>query len=120
MGSGRGRSSWPTRWPRSTGGGEIPASFIAATEPIGPGIARLVDGPAFAAVMLRPLRGTRILRPATDEVRTVHVLSGAVVIDPGSVTLRRGESALVPVALGSYAVAASEDSDVAELSMPAR
>ena len=49
----------------------------------------------------------------------MHVLSGAVVVDPGSTALRRGESAVVPVALGGYDVAATEEcSEVVEVSMP--
>ena len=98
-----------------------PASFIAVPQPIAPGVWRSVDCEAFAAVHLRPPLGARISRPAADGVRTVHVLSGAVVVDPGSTTLRRGESAVVPVALGGYDVAATEDgSEVVEVSMPAR
>jgi mannose-6-phosphate isomerase class I len=98
-----------------------PASFIAAPQPIAPGVWRSVECAAFAAVHLRPLLGARISRPGTEGVRTVHVLSGAVVVDPGSTALRRGESAVVPVALGGYDVQATEErSEVVEVSMPAR
>src|SRR5262245_25817983 len=98
-----------------------PGSFLVTAEPIEPGILRVIDGPAFAAVLLRPRRGAQIFRPAAEHVRTVHVLSGAVLVDPGSVTLRRGESAVIPAALGGYTVAASEEnSEVAEVSLPAR
>ena len=94
---------------------------MLTAEPIEPGILRVIDGPAFGAVLLRPRRGAHIVRPAAEHIRTVHVLSGAVLVDPGSVTLRRGESAVIPAALGGYTVAASEEnSEVAEVSLPAR
>ena len=104
-----------------SGTGRDPASFIAVPQPIAPGVRRSVDCEAFAAVHLRPPLGARMFRPAADGVRTIHVLSGAVLVDPGSTALRRGESAVVPVALGGYDVAAvEEDSEVVEVSMPAR
>jgi mannose-6-phosphate isomerase class I len=96
-----------------------PASFFAVPEPIGPGILRSVECRAFAAVHLRLHRGARVSRPSSRGVRSLHVLSGAIVVDPGSTTLGRGESALVPVALGGYDAAAIEDdSEVVEVSMP--
>ncbi len=86
-----------------------------------PGVLRSVDCHAFAAVHLRPRLGARISRPSIDGLRTVHVLSGTVVVDPGSTTLGCGESAIVPAALGGYQVAAiEEDSEVVEVSTPAR
>ena len=97
-----------------------PSSYIATPEPIGPGLWRLVDGPAFAAVQLRLPVGARMDRPPAAALRTLHVLSGAVVVEPGSATLRRGEAAIVPVALGGYAVVGLEDhSEIVEISMPA-
>ncbi len=98
-----------------------PASFFVIPEPIEPGVLRSVDCHAFAAVHLRPPLGARISRPPADGLRTVHVLSGTVVIDPGSTTLGCGESAIVPAALGGYDVSALEEgSEVVEVSTPAR
>src|SRR5262249_9809481 len=96
------------------------ASFVVTPESVGPDAVRSVTCPAFAAVHLRPPAGGRVSRPAIDSARTVHVLSGAVVVDPGSTMLRRGESAIVPVALGGYDISAIEDgSELVEVSLPA-
>jgi len=98
-----------------------PASFLVVPEPMEPGVLRSVDCHAFAAVHLRPRLGARISRPSIDGLRTVHVLSGTVVVDPGSTTLGCGESAIIPAALGGYdVVAIEENSEVVEVSTPAR
>ena len=98
-----------------------PASFFVVPQSVGPGILRSVDCHAFAAVHLRPRPGARISRPPTQGLRTVHVLSGAVVVDPGSTALGRGESAIIPAALDGYDVVAIDpDSEVLEVSASAR
>jgi hypothetical protein len=103
------------------GRGRDPASFLVVPDPMEPGVLRSVDCHAFAAVHLRPRLGARISRPSTHGLRTLHVLSGAVVIDPGSAKLGCGESAIVPAALNGYdVVAIEEDSEVVEVSTPAQ
>jgi hypothetical protein len=97
-----------------------PESFFVVPQSMGPGVLRSVDCHAFTAVHLRPRLGARVSRPAMQGLRTVHVLGGAVVVDPGSTALGRGESAIIPAALGGYDVVAIEqDSEVLEVSAPA-
>jgi mannose-6-phosphate isomerase class I len=98
-----------------------PASFFVVPETTGPGVLRSAHCHAFAAVHLRAPAGARVRRPPADGVRTVHVLGGTVVVSPGSAILGRGESAIVPAALGGYAVQVLEaGSEVVEVSTPAR
>jgi mannose-6-phosphate isomerase class I len=86
--------------------------FIVTPVAVRPGVSRSVDCEYFRLEHLQPTASTSIDLPPT-EPHTLHAVEGAVSVyaTDGAVVgrLRRGESALVPVGVGAYRVAADEE-----------
>jgi mannose-6-phosphate isomerase class I len=100
--------------------------FIAIPElvPGRPGVYCSIDSENFRIEHLRPADalGDRIAVPA-EGAHCLHVISGRVEIDGSETTrlgtLRKGQSALVPVGVGEYRVSgAGGDCEVVKVSLP--
>jgi mannose-6-phosphate isomerase class I len=89
-----------------------PEEFIVAPRRVRQGVHRSVDSEYFRLEHLAPTTLASVDVPATPP-HTLHVLSGAVSVyaTDGEVVgrLARGESALVPVGVGAYRVAADQE-----------
>jgi hypothetical protein len=89
-----------------------PDEFIVQPRPVRAGVQRSVDSEYFRIEHLAPTALVSVDVPATLP-HTLHALAGAVSVyatDGANVgRLARGESALVPVGVGAYRVAADEE-----------
>jgi mannose-6-phosphate isomerase class I len=89
-----------------------PAEFVVQPRQLRAGVQRSVDSEYFRLEHLAPTALASVDVPATPP-HTLHALAGAVSVyaTDGEVVgrLARGESALVPVGVGAYRVAADEE-----------
>ena len=89
-----------------------PEEFVVEPREVRPGVHRSVDCEYFRVEHLEPTHGLPVDVPRSGP-HTLHALAGAVRVtnDRGEPIgeLARGESALVPVHVGAYRIAASEE-----------
>jgi mannose-6-phosphate isomerase class I len=89
-----------------------PEEFVVTPRTVRPGVQRSVDTEYFRVEHLAPTALASVDVPAAAP-HTLHALAGAVSVyaTDGEVVgrLARGESALVPVGVGAYRVAADEE-----------
>jgi mannose-6-phosphate isomerase class I len=92
-----------------------PEDFIVESKPVRPGVHRSVDCDYFRLEHLDAAVGDSIDVPATAP-HSLHVIAGKLVVHGSDGralgTLERGESALVPVGVGAYRVAADGEAAV--------
>jgi mannose-6-phosphate isomerase class I len=100
-----------------------PEEFVVEPKPVRPGVRRSVDSEYFRLEHLEPTSRAAVDVPASAP-HTLHALAGRVVVigDDGAElgTLARGESALVPMHVGTYRVVAdAEPAAVVKVDLPA-
>ena len=92
-----------------------PEDFIVSPEPLDshPGVTRSVEDDAFTIHHLHPRPWIDVRPPVVGQWHTLHCIQGdvGIEIDDNSATtpLRRGQSALIPVAMESYKLTANCD-----------
>lgn len=86
------------------------------------GVLRSVQDPSYEIEHLRPAAGEAV-EVSDRSAHCLHCIAGRVVIDGENGRrlgeLERGESALVPVAVGPYRVTCAGDAEVVRVSLPA-
>jgi hypothetical protein len=91
-----------------------PADFIVTPRPLAgcPGVFRSVHSEWFVVDHLRPRPEAEVGLPAGTPIHTLHAVRGTVEIrtsdDRTLASLTRGQSALVPVTIGSYRLATAD------------
>ncbi|MCH8112245.1 MAG: hypothetical protein IH905_09895 [Proteobacteria bacterium] len=102
-----------------------PADFIITPRPLGgcPGVFRSVQSEWFVIDHLRPRPAAEVGMPAGTPMHTLHAVCGTVELrtadDRTLATLTRGQSALVPVATGSYRLTtADSDAELVMVTIP--
>ncbi len=92
-----------------------PADFIVTPRPLPgrPGVFRSVRDEWFVVDHLRPRPEAEVILPAGTPVHTLHALRGTMELQTADgrtlAALTRGESALIPVTVGSYRLATADD-----------
>jgi hypothetical protein len=103
--------------------GTTAADFIAEPRavPGRPGVYRSVDSEYFRVEHLRPTRGVPVSVPR-ELPHSLHVVAGEVAVvtaDGRNIgTLARGESALVPIGVGAYAIRTETSAEIIKASLP--
>ena len=102
-----------------------PSDFIVTPRPLAgcPGIFRSVQSEWFVVDHLRPRPEAEVRLPGGTPVHTLHAIRGkAKLRNPDGrelATLSRGQSALIPVSMGGYRVAAADrDTEVVMVTIP--
>ena len=102
-----------------------PADFIVTARPLSgrPGVFRSVRDASFVVDHLRPRPGAAIGLPAATPMHTLHAIRGSVELrfarGRGRASLNRGESALIPAALGGYRLSTADgDAEVVMVTVP--
>jgi hypothetical protein len=103
--------------------GTIAADFVVEPRavPGRPGVYRSVDSEYFRVEHLRPSPGAPVKVPR-ELPHSLHVIAGEVTViaeDGRNVgALARGESALVPIGVGAYAIRAERAAELVKASLP--
>jgi mannose-6-phosphate isomerase class I len=102
-----------------------PADFIVTPRPLAgcPGVFRAVQSEWFVVDHLRPRPEAEVGLPAGTPMHTLHAVRGTVELrtanDRTLASLTRGQSALIPVAIGSYRLATADgDAEVVMVTIP--
>ena len=102
-----------------------PADFIVTPRPLAgcPGVFRSVQSEWFVVDHLRPRPKAAVRLPAGTPMHTLHAVRGIVELrtsdDRTLASLTRGQSALIPVTIGSYRLAtADDDAEVVMVTIP--
>jgi len=102
-----------------------PADFIVTPLPLAgrPGVFRSVQSEWFVVDHLRPRPKAAVRLPAGTPMHTLHAVRGIVELrtsdDRTLASLTRGQSALIPVTIGSYRLAtADDDAEVVMVTIP--
>lgn len=102
-----------------------PADFIVTPRPLAgcPGVFRSVEDDWFVVDHLRPRPGADLGLPAGTPMHTLHAVRGTVELRTSDnrtlASLTRGQSALVPVTIGSYRLATDDsDAEVVMVTIP--
>ena len=102
-----------------------PADFIVTPRPLAgcPGVFRSVQGEWFVVDHLRPRPEAVVGLPAGTPMHTLHAVRGTVELrtadDRTLASLTRGQSALIPVTIGSYRLATADgDAEVVMVTIP--
>ena len=102
-----------------------PSDFTVTPRPLAgrPGVLRSVQGEWFVVDHLRPRPEAEIRMPSGSPMHTLHAVRGRVelgIADSGTlVPLTRGESALIPVSVGSYRLTTTDaDAEVVMVTIP--
>jgi len=102
-----------------------PADFIVSPRPLAgcPGVFRSVQSEWFVVDHLRPRPEAEVGLPAGIPMHTLHAVRGTVelrTLDGRTLaSLTRGQSALIPVTIGSYRLATADgDAEVVMVTMP--
>ena len=102
-----------------------PSDFTVTPRPLAgrPGIFRSIQGEWFVVDHLRPRPEADVWLPTGSPMHTLHAVRGTVELrtaDSGTlVRLTRGESALIPVSVGSYRLTTTDgDAEVVMVTIP--
>ena len=102
-----------------------PSDFTVTPKPLGdrPGIFRSIQSEWFVVDHLRPRPETALWLPSGSSMHTLHAVRGTVELRTAGgatpVPLTRGESALIPVSVGSYRLTTSDgDAEVVMVTVP--
>ena len=102
-----------------------PADFIVTPRPLAgcPGVFRSVQSEWFVVDHLRPRPEAEVGLPAGTSMHTLHAVRGTVELrtsdDRTLALLTRGQSALIPVTIGSYRLATADgDAEVVMVTVP--
>ncbi len=102
-----------------------PADFIVTPRPLAgcPGVFRSVQSEWFVVDHLRPRPEAEVGLPAGTPMHTLHAVRGNVELrtsdDQTLASLTRGQSALIPVTIGSYRIATADgDAEVVMVTIP--
>ena len=102
-----------------------PADFIVTPRPLAgcPGVFRSVEDDWFVVDHLRPRPGADLGLPAGTPMHTLHAVRGTVELRTSDnrtlASLTRGQSALIPVTIGSYRLATDDsDAEVVMVTIP--
>jgi hypothetical protein len=102
-----------------------PADFIVTLRPLAgcPGRFRSVQSEWFVVDHLRPRPEAEVGLPAGTPMHTLHAVRGTVELRTSDnrtlASLTRGQSALIPVTIGSYRLAtADDDAEVVMVTIP--
>ncbi|MCZ6456568.1 MAG: hypothetical protein O6650_04890 [Actinobacteria bacterium] len=102
-----------------------PADFIVTPRPLAgcPGVFRSVESEWFVVDHLLPRPEAEVGLPAGTPMHTLHAVRGSVELrtsdDRALASLTRGQSALIPVAIGSYRLATADgDAEVVMVTIP--
>ncbi len=102
-----------------------PADFIVSPRPLTgcPGVFRSVESEWFVVDHLRPRPDAKVELPTGTPMHTLHAVCGTVElrnsVDQTLASLPRGQSALIPVSMGSYRLdTADGDAEVVMVTIP--